>query len=227
MTSWDILILAVLGGVLPALVWLLFWLIEDRDHPEPGMRISGTFLLGMFAVVLVLPFQKIVQYLIPDMLTLSVILWALLEEVFKFGAGYIGGLSAKDDNEPVDALIYMITAALGFVALENTLFLLGPIMHGNWLDGLLTGNLRFVGASLLHVVSSGIIGMSLSFTYHKNKLKRRAAVLVSFLCAALFHIIFNLLIMKFGTNGTGFAFIGVWSGVIFLLWAFERAKSIV
>lgn len=220
------IIYASLGGILPALVWLLFWLREDSRSPEPNRLILKTFLLGMCAVALVLPFQKGVLMLMPQMTILSIFLWALFEEVFKFGAGYFGGIHSVDDNEPVDPMIYMITAALGFVALENTLFIIGPLLGDDILKGVITGNLRFMGASLLHVVSSGIIGFALSLSFYKSRLKRAWITLFALLGAILLHLLFNLLIIVKGDQGTTLAFLLVWLGVMILLLAFEKIKTI-
>src|SRR3989338_8162046 len=165
--NFQTIFYAVLGGILPALLWLSFWLREDRKHPEPKGLIGKTFLFGMLAVIVVLPFQKGVDAVFPDLMLPAIFLWAVLEECFKFGAGYFGGIHSVEDNEPVDPMIYMITAALGFVALENTLFIIGPLLGDDILKGVITGNLRFIGASLLHVVSSGIIGFALSLSFYK------------------------------------------------------------
>lgn len=223
----DTLIYALLGGILPALVWLLFWLREDSLSPEPNRLLIKTFLLGMLAVVLVLPFQKGVEMWMPGMTVISLFLWALFEEVFKFAAGYFGGLHSVDDNEPIDPMIYMITAALGFVALENTLFILGPLLGDQVLQSVVTGNLRFIGASLLHVVSSGIIGFALSFSFYKARAKRVLAGSIALVMAVLFHLLFNVLIIVKENSGTTLAFLLVWLGVMILLLAFEKAKTIV
>ena len=47
------LFIAILGGVLPALVWLAFWLLEDRCEPEPKRYLLGTFIVGGLMVGLV------------------------------------------------------------------------------------------------------------------------------------------------------------------------------
>lgn len=222
----DAFIFALIGGILPALVWLLFWLREDRKSPEPDGLILKTFCLGMVSVLLVLPFQKGVDWLFPGMIFIPVILWSILEEMFKFGAGYFGGLHSVEDNEPLDPIIYMITAALGFVALENTLFILGPLLGEDIPRTLITGNLRFIGASLLHVVCSGLIGVMIAFNFYENVFKKFKKVLLGLLLAIAFHAIFNLLILTKGELGAMIAFISVWGGVVWLLWTFERAKAI-
>ena len=120
----------------------------------------------------------------------------------------------------------MITAALGFVALENTLFIFGPLAGKDVVQSFITGNLRFMGASLLHVVSSGLIGTSLAFSFYKSGLKRFRKTTQALIVAIIFHACFNIVIIYFGKTGTLAAFAGVWVGVIYLLWAFERAKRI-
>ncbi|MDO8424195.1 MAG: PrsW family glutamic-type intramembrane protease [bacterium] len=226
MTNPETILWALLGGILPALLWLFFWLREDRKHPEPRGLIGKTFFFGMLAVVFVLPFQKGVEMLFPDAMVMALFLWAVFEELFKLAAGYFGGLHSVEDNEPIDPIIYMITAALGFVALENTLFILGPLLGEDIPGSIITGNLRFIGASLLHVLSSGFVGVSLAFSFYKA---RRERFLVAFwaLCAAIvFHTAFNLLILNWGDFGTMISFVSVWIGIALLLLAFERAKSI-
>src|SRR3989338_3955608 len=198
MIDMETAIYALLGGILPALIWLAFWLREDYKHPEPRGLILRTFILGMGAVILVLPFQKAVDNLLPGMTVAAIFWWVIFEEVFKFIAAYFGGLKSVEDNEPIDPIIYMITAALGFVALENTLFLFGPLIGEDALKSVITGNLRFIGASLLHVVSSGIIGFSLAFSFYKPRKTSIISTFIVLILAIIFHTGFNLAIIHWG-----------------------------
>lgn len=222
----DIIFYALLGGVLPSLLWLAFWLREDYRHPEPRSLLLKTFLLGMASVGLVLPFQNAVDNWLPGFAFLAILLWVIFEEVFKFGAAYVGGINSRDDNEPVDPMIYMVTAALGFAAMENTLFLIEPLARDGPMHGIITGNLRFIGASLLHVVSSGIVGASLAFSFYKLRGARIRMVVIGLIFAIVVHAIFNLALIHWDTYGTIFGFGLIWVGVISLLLAFERAKAI-
>ncbi len=226
MIDMEIIVYALLGGILPALVWLAFWLYEDYRHPEPRGLILKTFLLGMVAVLFVLPFQKVVDAFLPGTTALTILLWVILEEVFKFVAAYLGGLRSVEDNEPIDPLVYMITAALGFVALENALFIFGPLIGEDIIRSVITGNLRFIGASLLHVVSSGIIGVALAFSFYTSRRKRIALTLFALSLAIISHTGFNLAMIRLNNAGATFTFGLVWMGVILLLWAFERIKKI-
>ncbi len=217
---------ALLSGIFPALVWLVFWLREDKKNPEPKKLILRTFLFGMGAVMIVLFFQKWVDTLFPGTTLLAVILWVVLEETFKFVAAFLGGLKSTEDNEPIDPIIYMITAALGFVALENALFIVGPLIGKDIITSVITGNLRFIGASLLHVVSSGIIGVSLAFSFLKPRGQRVIFAILALILAIILHSGFNLAIIHWDNDGAMFAFGLVWIGVILLLLAFEKAKTI-
>ncbi len=226
MIDTDIILYALMGGILPALVWLAFWLREDYKHPEPRKLLLKTFLLGMGAVILVLPLQKAVDAWFPGFIFVAMLLWVILEEVFKFGAAYIGGIKSVEDNEPVDPIVYMVTAALGFVALENTLFILDPLIEKEIIHSVVAGNLRFIGASLLHVVSSGIVGVAMAFSFYKSRKKRITNTLIGLIVAIVFHVGFNLAIVHWDNFGTMFSFGLVWVGVVSLLLVFEKVKTI-
>lgn len=223
MISSTTIFYALLGGVLPALIWLTFWLREDGKRPEPRGLIMGTFLLGMLSVLVVIPFQVIVNRAFPAALIVPFLIWAMLEELFKLAAAYFGGLRTKDDDEPIDPLIYMITAALGFAAMENTLYLLRPILDLDLAGSLLTGNLRFIGASVLHAVSSAIIGIALGLSFYKKR--RTVFVLGAFALAVLYHTAFNLALAKEHGLSNPMALVWVWLGVTVVLLFFEKLKS--
>lgn len=225
MTLEHIITYALLGGILPALLWLLFWLREDSSRPEPRGVISRTFVIGMLAVFVALPLQEAAVRIAPGMTLATFFLWAIVEEGVKFFAAYISALRLKVHDEPIDAVIYMITAALGFVALENALFIFNPLIENDILGSIMTGNLRFIGASLLHTVSSATIGVALALSYYRNIHARRIWGSTAFVIAVCFHTIFNIFIMRQENLVTLFTFGTVWIGIIVLLLFFERIKS--
>ena len=218
-------ILAFLLGLIPALIWLWFWLKEDT-HPEPAKMITLSFLGGMLSVFLVIPIQKAVYFYLQDQATLSFVLWAATEEICKFGFVYFIALRNKCTDEPVDDMIYMIISALGFVTLENTLFLTEHIRSGNFFDTIINGNLRFIGASLLHVMSSATIGIFMGLSFYRNKIHKVTYLILGLALAIALHTIFNLLIIN-GATGNIFLIFGmVWVGIIVLLLLFEKVKHV-
>lgn len=217
------LLIAVLGGILPALLWLAFWLMEDRCDPEPKRYIFFCFVAGMIAVLLVLPLEKgIAPYLQGAQLLLA---WAAIEEVFKFGAAYMAALRFRVFDEPLDGVIYLVTAALGFSALENVLFLITPAGSGDLLRTLVTGDLRFIGASLLHTLASATIGISLALSFYKSVHMRRLAALAGVILAVALHTLFNFFILKGGSESTFVVFLVIWLGIVALLFAIEQVKQ--
>ena len=216
--------IAFVGGMLPALLWLWFWLHEDR-HPEPKKFIALSFLGGMLSVPLVIPFEHYAQTWLPAGI-LIVLAWAAIEEFTKFQAMHIIDLHRKVFDEPMDAVIYMITVALGFAALENTFFLLDPLVGGSLSHTILTGNLRFLGASLLHVLTSATVGVFIALSFYKPHVVRLLYLTVGLILAISLHTLFNFLIIRSNGGQTLSVFVGVWVGIIFLFIILERIKRI-
>lgn len=218
-------IIAPLLGIIPALIWLFFWLSEDT-HPEPVRLITLCFLAGQLVVFFVLPLQKIVHELIHDQ-SLLFLTWAGIEELLKLLAALLVAIHTRSDDEPVDPLIYMIIVALGFVSLENTLFLWNPVQSGNLVETLTTGNLRFIGASLVHVLSSAVIGVFLAFSFYQKTMYKIIAGIAGLILATTLHTYFNLFIIK-ETEGNLFLIFGfVWIGIVGLMLMFEKIKHII
>lgn len=226
---------ALIGGLFPALIWLWFWMHENHDHHESKQTIWLTFICGMCAVLLVYPLQRTTQWWIGESASTASIIftWALLEEFLKFAAAYFIALRDKDNvfDEPIDAFVYLMTASLGFAALENTLFLLGPLLQGEALTSVMVGNLRFMGANLLHVASSGLLSLFIAYTYFKPVWKQRVSAFTGIAVATLFHGGFNFLLIAIDHYNLGkekifLAFSFVWMTLIILILALEKVKKI-
>ena len=193
-------------GILPSVIWLLFYLRKDV-HPEPNSEVIKIFFYGMlaaipaiflekgiFETVLNPPFSSIFSpFLIVIFNTFIGV--ALIEETLKYLVVKRKTLRGQEFDEPTDALLYMIIAALGFAALENILILfpLGP----NFLLGqaFSISVFRFLGATFLHALCSGTIGffLALSFFEGKNRMK----LLFTGLGISIFlHGLYNFSIME-------------------------------
>lgn len=219
----PVLLVAFLGGIVPALLWLTFWLLEDRCEPEPKRYIFFCFILGMLTIPFVLEAEHFAATYVTGPFLL--VLWAAIEELFKFGAAYLGALRWSVFDEPLDAVIYMVTAALGFAALENMLFILTPLESGNVLQTIVTGDLRFVGATLLHTLSSATIGLAIAFAYSASAASRRLAACVGVILAIVLHAGFNLSILGQGGSSIFWIFLILWLGIVGALLLVERVKQ--
>jgi RsiW-degrading membrane proteinase PrsW (M82 family) len=216
--------IALLGGIAPALLWLWFWLKEDSTNPEPKGLLLLTFIGGILSVFAVLPLQRFSEGLIQNQTTLLVV-WAGLEEFVKYFFVAIIALRSRHCDEPVDFAIYMITGALGFAALENTLFLLDPVSLQDSVVSLLTGNLRFIGSMLLHVVASGIIGMAIGFAYYRNFVRREIALFTGLILSIALHSAFNYFIIN-STQQIFSVFTLLWIAALIFIFLFELLRRL-
>jgi RsiW-degrading membrane proteinase PrsW (M82 family) len=226
MISLRTIIEAVLGGLLPALVWLWFWLKEDKLHHETKRVVLITFLLGMMSVLLALPIESFVAGFVVNNSLLAFLLWATTEECCKFLAFKISKSITKAVNDPIDPFIGMVTAALGFAALENMLFLFAPLSQSGLIIGFITGNMRFVGANLLHLTASGLVGIFLGFSYYKKKSVRFGYALLGLVLAALLHTLFNFFILYNEGASAFLVFSVLWVFVIIIIGLCEKIKQV-
>ncbi|HEY4527814.1 MAG TPA: PrsW family glutamic-type intramembrane protease [Candidatus Paceibacterota bacterium] len=222
----------ILGGFLPALLWLWFWLKED-PHPEPRRTLVMSFLLGMAAVPVALLLEYVLYRTLAklgavragEFSNLFLLFgWAFIEEGMKLLTAWWADLKRSVYDEPVDAMIYLITVALGFSALENMLFLTNGLGDGA-LQNLVTANLRFFGATLLHTVTAGAMGAAIAFSFF-HKEHRWKNILGGVILATGLHWAFNALIMKSGPSGLLQTFSAVWALVIVLIFIFEKVKKL-
>jgi RsiW-degrading membrane proteinase PrsW (M82 family) len=239
MDATTTIFLSFLAGFLPAIIWLFYFLWEDRKNPEPGWRIFSCFAYGMLAI----PFAMLIQYIIKILVLeggevyelffsnyfvtlLSIVAMVATEEILKYIAAYKGGISKKSNNEPLDPIIYVITAAIGFAALENTLYVLDTLLASDTYAAVLTGKTRFIGSTLLHIASSGIIGLFIAFSYYKKDSIKKTYLFYGIFLSIVLHTLFNSFIIKEG-NFALVGFITVWVSIIAIIILFEKVKKII
>lgn len=204
---------AFILGILPSIIWLVFYLKKDI-HPEPKKWLFLIFLGGMAITPLVVIIEKqtieffnFLNFTSPVFFNSSIkniaivfIGMAAIEEFFKF---LIVRLFLKHNpifDEPADAMIYMIAAALGFAAIENIIVMhsFAPYFFIDPAQPLLILALRFIGATFLHTLSSAIIGFYYALSLCKNNIcptNPRLLIAKGLIIAILLHGFFNYFII--------------------------------
>ncbi len=211
-------------GLLPSFAWLIFFLKEDV-HPEPKKMISRAFIAGALvafvAVGLQLLLRNILQsFQIDEYHLVSFSLFGFIEEALKFLAAYLVVRKSRFFDEPIDAMIYMITAALGFAMVEN-IAVMSNIEILSEAFGIIT--LRFVGATLLHALSSGFVG----YYWAKGLLgigNWKLEIVKGIVFATILHMVFNYLIL-ISKEIIIYPIIFLTIAALFIFWDFERIKT--
>jgi len=219
----------ILLGLIPSFAWLFFFLKEDI-HPEPKKMIALVFFFGALSTFFALGFQFALRAVLSSVQIgqydiLAFLGFGLIEETLKFLAAYLVVRKSKFFDEPIDAMIYMITASLGFALVEN-IAIMSNVKALSEAFNVIT--LRFVGATLLHALSSGLVG----YYWAKSLLKIKKlgignwelGILKGLILATLLHTIFNYLIMvskEIIIYPTIFLIIAA----LFIFWDFEKIKK--
>ena len=214
---------AILVGVVPALLWLWFWMYqEDRDDPEPIILVIIAFILGAIFVLIAMWMEKFSISFIKDN-TIQIIVWAGIEELLKLIGVSLMIFGNNIIRRPIDYPMYFIATALGFAAFENVLYLIKPMSASNTIVGMLTGNLRFLGSTLLHAIASSMLGIALGLSFYLKKY-RIFYLLIGTICAIILHSVFNFFIMK-GNGGNFLSVFGfLWVVAIINILIFEKLK---
>ncbi|MFN7088456.1 MAG: PrsW family intramembrane metalloprotease [Candidatus Paceibacteria bacterium] len=225
--------IAIVLAFLPSLTWLLFYLRED-PHPEPPRWLWLAFFIGTGAAPLsfyvekwLLSFTALILQLSQALITESVLFMlfgiALVEELAKFLGARVLLFRNPVFDEPVDAMIYLITIALGFAAFENILVLnTAPAHQISSIFQTLT--LRFIGANFLHTLSSGLIGYHWARGIVERNILKRLVLGISL--ATLLHAAFNLLIIKLGPAYFLSTIVLLFIAGLFVLRDFELLKQL-
>ena len=210
-------------GLLPSFIWLSFFLQEDI-HPEPRKMIFYVFVGGMAAAVLTV----VLQYLFESYLDASTIskngfypvtVFAALEEIFKFALTYIIISKSKHFDEPIDAMIYMVTAASGMAAVENVSVMMGSEILSEK-AGILV--FRFLGATLLHILSSSLVG----YYWAKGIIKKKILLWlpVGLVAGTLLHAVFNYSIIRLN-GGIIYSIVFLVVAAFLIFYDFEKIKN--
>jgi len=209
-------------GLLPSFIWLLFYRRRDV-HPESNKQVLEVFLYGMIAAFCAIFIETMFkEVLAPKSILYIFIGGALVEEYLKYFVVRFEILKNPELDEPFDVMLYMIISALGFAALENILILskYHPILELSNTLNITTW--RFLTATFLHTLCSGILGYFLALSFFNLK-NRKKIFLVGLFLASVLHGLYNLFIIK-GDGWTSILFLPITA--IFILICCKKLKKL-
>lgn len=204
----DCLTLALLA-LLPSILWILFFVFQDK-HREKAKNVAVVFLWGaavalpvviaettifdVFTRIYTNPYFPLAAFAIIPFLY-NVLGVAFVEEIAKYAVVKFKAVPKAFFDEPQDAMLYMIIAALGFASIENVAYTLSSAVVGDFDFRTQIALIRGVTSTLLHITTSGALGyfLALSIMYPKE---RKKFLYTGIILATLLHVIYNNLIIK-------------------------------
>jgi RsiW-degrading membrane proteinase PrsW (M82 family) len=168
-------------------LWIFYFYKKDK-HPEPIFWLIIAFLLGISSAFISYYFQKNTVHFLTDGWQ-RYLIFAFIEEFFKFFVIWLFIFPQKVFDEPIDAMIYMMFSALGFAFFENLVLVLSPTTS----NVVATLFYRFFGANLLHILASSLIGYGYAFFV---KTRRIFPFALSFISGTFLHFLYNYLIIS-------------------------------
>ncbi len=202
------IIIYIILGVIPSLIWLAYYLREDV-HPEPKKMIVVVFLWGCVITIptffIQIGLTNLLNGVEINFTAKNLMYWffviAFTEEFLKYLVIRLKVINSPHLDEPLDIMLYMVIAALGFAAVENVLYLFAPVgqfsLNAFISRTLIITLIRFVGATFLHTLCSAVIGyaVAISLCDQKNRLLEAS---FGIFMAVVLHGLYDFSIMTLG-----------------------------
>ncbi len=186
-------------ALIPGLLWLYYFWRKDKYEPEPQELVIKVFLYGALTV----PVAAGLQWLLWGMLfsgavvsdfarTLRLMVHAfavvaLTEEFFKYLVVRLRMMPDPEFDEPMDGIVYAVSAGIGFATAENVLYM--------FQYGAVILVVRMLFAVFLHAGCSGLCGYYLGKAkFHPKHSKRHQAM--GLFLAVIIHGLYDFIIFK-------------------------------
>jgi RsiW-degrading membrane proteinase PrsW (M82 family) len=235
------LLLSVLLGFIPMLLfaWFVYWL--DRYEKEPAILLGAVFLWGALvaagaAFILNTLFGLGIYAFTGSEsatdLTTGMLIAPVVEESVKgFAVLLVFLIFRSEFDSLLDGLIYAAVVALGFAASENAYYIYRLGFAENGMGGLI--GMAFVRVVLVgwqHPFYTAFIGIGLALArLNDNANVKIAALAAGWVAAVLTHSIHNALAsLLSGTGGLAVGTLIDWAGwvamFLVVLWAINRER---
>ncbi len=210
----------ILLSLIPAILWIYYFYRQDKYEKEPLKLLLITFFLGCLSVIpaliIELIFQGQINYYIPFgplRICIVMLMVGFTEEICKLYAVKSYAWKNEEFNEPVDGIIYSVTAALGFAFVENIAYMLSAQKLGGLMGAYTLGVMRAIFSMFGHATFAVIVG---SYLGRARFDKEREGILImkGIFLASIVHALYNYTV---SINKEGFsaflvliAFVLVW-----------------
>jgi RsiW-degrading membrane proteinase PrsW (M82 family) len=157
---------SIVASLIPALLWLTLFYVQDRAEPEPQPYVIGVaFLAGLLAVAIGQPLIdnvfRTATWIHRDTLTEilgSILVVGVTQELIKYLAVRATVYNTTEFDERVDGVLYGSAAGVGYATALN----LGNALTSGGYDDLAAAATRIAVTALMHGSVGGLVGYFLS-----------------------------------------------------------------
>ncbi len=231
------ILLILVAGILPMVVYALILWWFDRYEKEPLGLLIAAFLWGavpaiifslIAQIILDIPISYFVSPAASDRVGATVIA-PLTEEIFKGGALLLLFLFFRREiDSPLDGIIYGGLVGFGFAAVENVLYFAGALVESGLGGVIFLTILRAFVFGLNHALFTGLTGLGLALARtSSNWLIKVGAPIAGLSLGMVAHAVHNGSV-TFGAElywPCLIAFASDWGGVMILLTAIVWASA--
>lgn len=220
--------LMIAAAVVPSLVILRYFIKSDR-FPEPTRVIVWTFVLGALITVPVLIFALPIGAAVEPRITQPIqlaafqgfVLAAIPEEACKLLVLLLYCRRHKAFDEPMDGIVYGVTASLGFATLENILYVAGG--GEGWIG---IAVMRALTAVPGHAVLGAIMGSYVARARFEPE-RATAMLIAAFMVPMILHGLYDLgLLGATLTGDAGGILVALVVLIIEIVWALRLQRRL-
>lgn len=168
----PLLAVSLILALVPAILWLVVFYLQDRVEPEPKAFLLGVFVLGALLA------SAVGQPLINNVfqvnrwagdnlalrLVAGIFIVGIIQEFLKYAAVRYSIFQSQEFDERVDGIIYGAAAGLGYATMLNITYVLG-----NGGVDLGVGAIRVAVFALAHASFAGVTGYFLGRAKFENR----------------------------------------------------------
>lgn len=183
----------------PSIIWLVFFAFQKK-HREKFRNLMEIFAWGILIAIPVALVEGMADFTLSEYYAASAALFAafsfigvaFVEEFGKYAVVRFKAMKRYFFDEPQDAVIYMVAAALGFAGIENMFY--AHRFAENFPELFSTIAFRGISATFLHVAASGTVGYFIALSMEHKK-EGKKFLFTGLALATLLHGIYNSFIM--------------------------------
>lgn len=161
LTGNALLLAGFVLALVPALLWLAVFYLQDRLEPEPKAYLLGVFVLGALLASavgqpLINGFFRVNDWASGSLwlrLIAGILIIGAIQEFLKYAAVRYSVFHSQEYDERIDGIIYGAAAGLGYATALNIAYVLS---HGGVDLGL--GSVRIAVTALAHASFAGVTG---------------------------------------------------------------------